>query len=491
MPWRAFPILLLLGLLVACGGSGGAAAPDAPPIQVIGPSAHEVDAPYLGDADAFWARDDIYVMDPALEPLDRWPDEVLAPLDHGVRIIVLLPGDYRGRSDGRTNDGWLYIPQSGTPEEPILVVYSPFVGADILAQPHPAERRGQREACLVAVRVIGNAHQVFHGLTFADGFAPCLLYGASHCVFDTCLWHEVLGQPLRIRFDARDNLVQRCVFRRFDREAWGTGDTVAIQVSDGACTHNRVVSNVVLNYTDAYQHTDRDGEAYGLGAGTRIDNNFMGFTPEAYVEDGENVLLCGENAIDLKMGGTQAEPVMITNNVFFGVRAALAGCAASGSGGYAVTLHRRGTWVHMEGNAFVDCDSGLFLNSMFLDVDPANGRIDPRWHVEGNLFTGVRSHADAFPSRTGRVMSGLSPAQFRRNHILDSDRLMDVEPAPGPWSLDIVDNTILGPLVLDPRDRPGLESDGNTFGPGQVGMRVRYAIPWHDRVLEFVAPAVP
>ncbi len=489
----SFLYLLLALAHVACGGSGAAGGMEdgSPPPSELEASAHEVAAPYLADTAAFWARSDIYVMQPDLQPLDRWPAEILAPLDHGVRIIVLLPGDYRGRSDGRTNDGWLYIPQSGTAAEPLLVVYSPAVGADILAAPHPAERLGESQAQLIAVRVIGNSHQVFHGLTFADGFAPCLLFGATQCVFDHCLWHETLGQPLRIRFDAQENLVQRCVFRRFDQASWGSGDTVAIQLSDGACTNNRIVSNVVLNYTDSYQHTDRDGEPYGLGAGTLIDNNVMGFTAEAYLHEGANELLCGENSIDMKMGGTQADPVVISNNVFFGARAAKAGCAATGSGGYAVTLQRRGTWIRMEGNAFVDNDSGLFLNTMFLNVDAAQGRIDPDWTFVDNLFTGTRSYADAFPTRTGRVMSGLSPALFQGNWIVDSERLMDTEPAAGPWSLDILGNRILGPLVLDPRTQGELEADGNVFGPAADTEIVRLRIPWHDRVLEYVVPRTP
>ena len=96
--------------------------------------------------------------------------------------------------------------------------------------------------------------------------------------------------------------------------------------------------------------------------------------------------------------------------------------------------------------------------------------------------------ADAFPSRTGRVMSGLSPALFQTNWILDSDRLMDTEPAAGPWSLDILDNQFVGPLVLDPRDQDGLEADGNVFVPSTASEVVRLAIPWHDRELEFFAP---
>ncbi len=488
------PLLLVVSALLlqpGCGGSGGSStniAPMLPELIVRESSPHELAPPYLDDIDAFWARSDIYVMRPDVEPLDRWPDEVLAPLDHSIRIIVMLPGDYRGRSNGTASDGWLYIPQSGTATEPILVVYSPTVGADILAEPHPAERLGQSEAQLIAVRVIGNAHQFFHGLTFADGYAPCLLHGTSHCVFDRCLWHEVLGQPLRIRFDARSNMVQRCVFRRFERTLWGHGDNVAIQVSDGVCTHNQIVSNVILNYTDSYQHTDRDGDPYGLGAGTLIDNNVFGFTSEAYLQEGANELLCGENAIDLKMGGTQAEPVMVTNNVFFGARASKVGCAASGSGGYAVTLHRLGTWIHMEGNLFVDNDSALFLNSMFLNADPAQGRINPEWRFVDNVFTGVRSYADAFPSRTGRVMSGLSPALFESNWVMDSDRLMDTEPASGPWSLDILSNQFVGPIVLYPRNQGQLEADGNVFVAASMHKIVRYAIPWHDRELEFKAP---
>jgi len=486
-------VLALLGLslvLCACGGgSSGAAPPAGLPDRVE--SAYEVETPYVGDPASFWARDDIYVMSPDIEPLALWPAEVLAPASHGVQIIVLLPGDYRGRSNGSAPDGWLYIPESGTAADPLLVTYASAVGADILADPHPAERLGESQAQLTAVRVIGDAYQVFHGLTFADGFTACLLHGASHCVFDRCLWHETGAQPLRVRFDSQDNLIQRCVMRRFDPSLWGTGDTVAIQLSDGVCTNNHIVSNVILNYTDSYQHTDRAGDPYGLGAGTVLDNNFMGFTQEAYLQEPEGELLCGENSLDFKMGGTEAEPVMVTNNVFFGARATKAGCAASGSGGYAVTLQRLGTWIRMSNNVFIDNDSALFLNTMFLNVDPALGRIDPDWTFTGNVFSGIRSYATSFPSRTGRVMSGLSPALFSDNSIIDTQRLMDVEPAAGPWELAILGNSFYGPVELTPRDQDQLEADGNLFRPANLGVPTTIPIPWHDRTLEYVAPPGP
>ena len=217
-------------------------------------------------------------MRPDVLPLDRWPDEVLFPTSHGIRIIVLLSGDYRARSNGALPPGVLYIEDSGTEQEPLLVTYASAEGADIATDPHPAERIGQSEARLVAFRIWNQTHQYFHGLTFRDGVSACLMRETSGSVVDRCLWHETGGQPLRIRFGAHHNLVQRCVMQRFDPAQWGSGDTVAIQVSDGACTHNRIVSNVILNYTDSYQHTDRDGEDYGLGAGTLIDNNFMGFS---------------------------------------------------------------------------------------------------------------------------------------------------------------------------------------------------------------------
>lgn len=459
--------------------------PEPPPRQT---SIYEIDAPYLGDTAAFWARDDIYVMQPDLEPLDLWPPEIVDPDAHGIRIVVLLPGDYRGRSDGSLPAGILMIRASGTEAEPFLVTYAPAVGADILAAPHAAERLATSKAQLGGFRLWNQNHQYFHGLTFSDGVAACWIRNTINTVIDSCAWNNTGAQPLRIRFDAHDCLVQRCVMQRFVKEDWGNNDTVAIQVSDGPNTGNRIVSNVILNYTDAYQHTDRDGEPYGLGAGTIIDNNFFGFTAEAYTQEPEGELMCGENAIDMKMGGTEADPVRITNNVFFGARATKAGCAASGSGGYAVTLHRLGTWIEFSNNLFVDNDAGIFLNAYFLNNDAAQGRIDPKLTITGNLFSGVRSMATAFPSRTGHVLTGSSAAVFRGNSLVACDRLMEQEPLPGTGDLVIQDNDIYGDVLLDPRDQLGLEADGNVFHPPPVGTSRLLHIPWVARSLQYTAP---
>jgi len=487
-----------LVLAAACGGGASpdpeqgsgpqddAAPPPGPAVVEPRASLHEVEPPYL-DEPGFWERDDFYVLRPGVEPLDRRPDEVLDPTAHGVRIVVFLPGDYRARSNGALPPGVLYVPASGTEDEPLLFTYAPFEGADILAAPHTAERIGASEARLISIRIWNETHQYFHGLTFRNGTSSCLMRRTSGSVIDRCLWHETSPQPLRIRFDAHHNVVQRCVFQRFEPALWGSGDTVAIQASDDACTHNRIVSNVVLNYTDSYQHTDRDGDAYGLGAGTILDNNFMGFTEEAFVQDDAGELLCGENSLDFKMGGTEAEPVLVTNNVFFGARAAKKGCAASGSGGYAITLQRRGTWIELRGNVFLDCDAGVFLNSIFQDTDPALGRIDPHHTIAGNVFSGIRSFATTFPDRTGRVLSGLGPAVFRDNRIVACERLMEREPPPNVGDLLIEDNTIHGPLELAPRERAQLEADGNIFRE-DAGETVLLRIPWVGRTLEYRGP---
>jgi len=472
-------------LLVACGGGGVDPQPESVPARRV--SSYEVEVPYVSDSDGFWARTDVYVMRPDALPADRWPDEVLAPSTHGVRIIVLLPGDYRGRSNGSLPPGVLYIADSGTESDPLLITFAPHEGADMGAVRHPAERFGESQAQLVGIRVWNQNYQYFHGLTFANGVSACLIRETTGTVIDSCLWHETSAQPLRIRFGAHHNLVQRCVMRRFDSSGWGSGDTVAIQVSDGACTHNRIVSNVILNYTDSYQHTDRDGEPYGLGAGTIIDNNFMGFTAEAHVQTPDGELMCGENSLDFKMGGTEADPIQVTSNVFFGVRAAQAGCAASGSGGYAVTMHRRGTWIELHDNLFVDVDSGVFLNAYFLEVDPGQGRIDPHLTFSGNLFSGVRSFATAFPARTGRVLSGSSPATFTGNSIVACERLMEMEAIAPTGELTITGNRIVGPLDLAPRDEVRLRNDGNLLDVTGTGTPVTLHLPWVGRTLDFLS----
>jgi hypothetical protein len=132
---------------------------------------------------------------------------------------------------------------------------------------------------------------------------------------------------------------------------------------------------------------------------------------------------------------------------------------------------------------FVAVDSGVFLNSFFLDVIPTKGRIDPHLAIRRNVFTGVRSRASAFPQRTGRVLSGATPATFTHNRIIDSERLMEREPAPGPWKLGIEDNHIYGSLELAPRNKPKLEAAGDVFYDRSPGKPADLRLPWVERTL--------
>ena len=144
--------------------------------------------------------------------------------------------------------------------------------------------------------------------------------------------------------------------------------------------------------------------------------------------------------------------------------------------------------MEISDNLFVDVDSGIFLNAFFLNVDPTQGRVDPNLTITRNVFTGVRSYATAFPDRTGHVITGSSPATITYNHIVGSDRLMEREPAPGPWELAIEHNHIYGPLELAPRDRTRLEADGNVFHAISETETKVLAIPWVGRTLRYLAP---
>ena len=112
MPVVALLLLLVLVVLGACGEGPVEPAGDGD-VRPIGEtqipprrtSRYEVDVPYVSNPTAFWARPDLYVMRPDVVPAKRWPDEVLYPSANGIKIIVLLPGDYRARSNGRLPAG--------------------------------------------------------------------------------------------------------------------------------------------------------------------------------------------------------------------------------------------------------------------------------------------------------------------------------------------------------------------------------------------------
>jgi hypothetical protein len=138
----------------------------------------------------------------------------------------------------------------------------------------------------------------------------------------------------------------------------------------------------------------------------------------------------------------------------------------------------------MSNNMFIDVDSGVFLNSFFLDVDPARGRIDPHLRIHQNVFTGVRSRANAFPDISGCVLVGAGAATFTHNRILDSERLMQREAA-RPWKLAIEENHIYRSLRLHPRNQARLEADGNSFHDDSPGKATELRMPWVGRTLRF------
>lgn len=299
----------------------------------------------------------VFSMTPCTTGVDgttaTWPDEVIRPRSHDIQRIELAAGDYSARNRGQLN--------------PVQACELVGIGRPILGN----------------LNLWNWAPYQTDGYTIRGfRFTGTLDVRGSDCVIDDNEWHSAPRQPIRLRYGASRCTITNCLLTR--DPPFADSDIVGIQLSDGKCLDNRIIGNRIFNYTDAIQTTGRPGDGYGQFAGLQIRNNHMGFTDTVRTLGGsENIPGC-ENVLDFKAGGTAANPVVISNNVLFGVR------PNAGNPGYAITLHRLADHIQFRGNTIVNCEIGVFLNIQYRNADQLLGEFRPTYAWEQNTFVDIR-----------------------------------------------------------------------------------------------------
>jgi hypothetical protein len=78
---------------------------------------------------------------------------------------------------------------------------------------------------------------------------------------------------------------------------------------------------------------------------------------------------CSENALDIKIGGTAADPVLIYNNTMYGFRACTATCGGTGGlRGTAVIMHNDTAYVQLYDNTIYDSSAFITIDDNIANI---------------------------------------------------------------------------------------------------------------------------
>lgn len=410
--------------------------------------------PFPDEIDAtFLARPDVFAMDASTlgvgGDINRWPDEVMRPQVNGIKYVLFDHGDpvsgsvdYRNRTDAVRPAGSLYPEEGGTIGDPVYwISYDAQQAASSVFRvnlDHPQNRTNKSLFNIVDLSDPGAtglaaSYIEMHGLSFKNQ----LNLHSTGCRVDSCDWDEVDipgNNCIRFRFDATDNVVENCFFRRSPPFST-TEDIICIVFGqEGVNVNNSIIGNVILNYTDQIQTLDRNDLTTESCPGLLISYNVMGFTSDTYTLQG-SMLQGLENVLDFKTGGTVAKPVIIENNIIFGTR------ENSGTPGYSVVFQRLAENFEITNNIFSDNSAGIFLNGQFVDNDSGNAWVTPKIKLNGNTFFKIkRNGVTLFPGVAGRVFVGSNIVdEFKDNIFLECqfifERVADPR-ANKPWPFD-------------------------------------------------------
>lgn len=258
----------------------------------------------------------------ATTPTTNW-----TALNQSNNVICIQEGDHTGR-------GTLTLTSSGTSGTRKILRYTRASDND-----DEPWNQGVR-AKIEAIRLQGN-YWIVHRLTFdADGANISNLISGEHNILNRILSQNFGVTMLHIWNTAApstNNTIQNSVARQ-------TGKVPNI---DAHCTNiaysssnAHIVNNEIYDCAgDGFQSSTAGGLA-----GIIIENNDIYQTTAMYTDGNGNLspsgnYSAGENAIDLKVGGTAASPIQLIHNRIWGFRPTDTSVGSSGSAGDAVAFH--------------------------------------------------------------------------------------------------------------------------------------------------------
>ncbi len=282
------------------------------------------------------------------------------------RTFCFAPGNYTGKgtiqlkANGSQNSKrWVRLAGSGTT--------------------HPVRLDPAQRATLKALAVTGD-WWVVHRLAFDSNYSTSVQSGfessAQDVVVDRALFERGGRVSAMVKVSGAQRItIQNSVLR----------NTRKVPKEDLACISFgntsrdvQIVRNEIYNCAGDSVIVNKNAAAPGL----LIEDNDLYLT-SAYYSGSDRA--CAENAIDLKGGGLETNPVVITGNRIWGFRKSDTSCATTGSSGEAINIHEDGTsntdWVLVHNNVIMDSPRGVSC--------PTGG--SDNVSIIGNLFYNIHS----------------------------------------------------------------------------------------------------
>lgn len=298
-------------------------------------------------------------------------DQVIAPSDPWSRIdwsnntICLAAGDHASK-------GTLTVPSSanGSPNSyKVLRYYRPGDFND-----DPWKQTNADKAKIAKIEFHGSYWLVDRVTLDGGGADSSNNISGGHNIFNRILVQNYNWTMFNLYGTKPYNTLQNSVLRNSGRRPHR--DTHCIDTGYSP-DYTRIVNNEIYDCAGDGFQTSQGSAAVGFV----IENNDI-YQTTALRADGSGRLTqggnysCGENAIDLKSGGTAANPLKVIHNRFWGFRWTDMNCGSTGSGGEAVVLH-------------ADNSHGLIQDNIIWNVPYAISASNPspsRYSVIGNLI---------------------------------------------------------------------------------------------------------
>lgn len=331
------------------GGSdgGGGSAPESCP-----------DAPWqTPDPDGYCATYELPVELPDCNPSDSEVAIIASEADwSGIndptkRIFCVQPGDYLAL-------GRIELTVSGTADAPRIIRYHHPTGDESI---HPAAQAEADRAIIGGLRFRNADHWVIHQLTARPrdpGHINVIwLDDGDHNLLDRLLVEGGGGGGGQVQIAHQGNALQNSVLRNTILEP--NADVHCLVVA-GPASDFRIVNNEIY---------DCGGDSIQVHAGnvnglTVIENNDLYLTSALYSDCTGNqqtsgTCACAENALDLKNGGVDGEPLLVEHNRAWGFRDTDTACSGTGSGGNGFIIHIGAQYVLVRANVLLDVPGGI------------------------------------------------------------------------------------------------------------------------------------
>jgi hypothetical protein len=221
--------------------------------------------------------------------------------------------------------------------------------------------------------------------------------------------------------DSSNHVIQNSVIRSFKK---GAGRDIGC-INLGNVTNVYIVNNEIYNCTDGVVATDGAPST----AGSVIENNDF-YVSGSYVSGTKT---CVENAVDIKSGGTAANPVRVIHNRAWGFYMTDTSCGGTGSSGAAMAAHCpncvSANYVLFQNNIITGSASGIvtsnpgtqnhsLIGNILYDISNVN---EPNWQYP--MLTSKASNSEMYFNTAivaNRTFAGGPNDDVRCNVFIDS-----------------------------------------------------------------------